>query len=108
MRTHMAGRPKEINPTGCLKRLDAFVPVSVTERFEREARVFMLLRWLRKARKDLLMKTKRLFLVCIASLAFVSCGGDDNDAPDVTEDSIQKAICDALEFVEQAYEADCP
>ena len=54
------------------------------------------------------MKTKRLFLVCIASLAFVSCGGDDNDAPDVTEDSIQKAICDALEFVEQAYEADCP
>jgi hypothetical protein len=44
MRTHMAGELKEINPTGCLKRLEAFVIVSVTGRFEREARVIMLLR----------------------------------------------------------------
>ena len=44
MRTHMAGRLKETNPTGCIKELDAFVPVSVTERLEHEARVFLLLR----------------------------------------------------------------
>jgi hypothetical protein len=42
MRTHMAGRLKETNSTGCIKELDAFVPVSVTERLEREARVILL------------------------------------------------------------------
>lgn len=44
MRTHTAGRLNETNPTGCIKKLYAFVPVSVTERLEHEARVFLLLR----------------------------------------------------------------
>lgn len=36
--TDMAGRPKEINPKGDIKRLVALVPVPVAERLEREAK----------------------------------------------------------------------
>ena len=48
------------------------------------------------------MKTKNLLMVCIASIAFVSCGGDDYDKKidDIVDRQIDgmidSAICDAL------------
>jgi|688.fasta_scaffold1279848_2 hypothetical protein len=42
------------------------------------------------------MKTKRLFLVCIASLAFVSCGGDGGNDNDDGESPVDRMIEEQL------------
>ena len=51
------------------------------------------------------MKTKRLFLVCIASLAFVACGGDGgNDNDDGLSPALENMIDNQVDKVQREEE----